>query len=52
MATKNNRILNCTKPRETERNWPIENAIMSEQITKEELKAIPAEKDLYPMEKI
>lgn len=43
---KNNRVLNCIKSRETERDWRIEHAIMSEQITKKELKAIPAEKDL------
>jgi hypothetical protein len=44
--TKNNRILNCIRSRNTERDWRIEHAIMSEQITKEELISIPAEKDL------
>ena len=44
---KNNRVLNCIKSRNTERDWRIEHAIMSEQISKEEkLKSIPAEKDL------
>jgi len=43
---KNNRVLNCINSRKTERDWRIEHAIMSDQITKEELKAIPAEKDL------
>ncbi len=43
---KNGRILNCILSRDTQRDWRIEHAIKAEQVTKDELKLIPDEKDL------